>query len=195
MTYRQLSPRERYMLAALRRQGYNKRRSRAPRPPPFDGLPRVAPQRHPRRRPLSGELRPRSGRTGAAPARAATDVLGRGLALVEELLCRQWTPSRSRPLRRTGQLAISHETIYRHVLAGQARGRDDTRTCAAPAREGVSATALTTAAAGWRQAHALGAASRGRGRREAGHGEIDTVMGTGSKDCIVSLVERKTACS
>jgi transposase, IS30 family len=28
-------------------------------------------------------------------------------------------------------------------------------------------------------------------RREAGHWEIDTVMGTGSKDCIVSLVERR----
>jgi IS30 family transposase len=29
-------------------------------------------------------------------------------------------------------------------------------------------------------------------RREAGHWEIDTVMGTGSKDCIVTLVDRKS---
>jgi IS30 family transposase len=29
-------------------------------------------------------------------------------------------------------------------------------------------------------------------RRQLGHWEIDTVMGAGSKDCIVSLVERKT---
>src|SRR6185312_16879174 len=29
-------------------------------------------------------------------------------------------------------------------------------------------------------------------RSEIGHWEIDTVMGTGSKDCIVTLVERKT---
>jgi IS30 family transposase len=29
-------------------------------------------------------------------------------------------------------------------------------------------------------------------RGQVGHWEIDTVMGTGSKDCIVSLVERKT---
>ena len=29
-------------------------------------------------------------------------------------------------------------------------------------------------------------------RSEAGHWEIDTVIGTGSKDCIVTLVERKT---
>ena len=29
-------------------------------------------------------------------------------------------------------------------------------------------------------------------RQQVGHWEIDTVMGTGSKDCIVSLVERKT---
>lgn len=30
------------------------------------------------------------------------------------------------------------------------------------------------------------------GRRYRGHWEIDTVMGKGSKDCIVTLVERKT---
>ena len=29
-------------------------------------------------------------------------------------------------------------------------------------------------------------------RQEFGHWEIDTVMGRGSKDCVLSLVERKT---
>ena len=45
------------------------------------------------------------------------------LRLVEELLCRQWSPEQvSGHLRRTGQLRISHESIYRHVWRDKAAG-------------------------------------------------------------------------
>jgi IS30 family transposase len=45
------------------------------------------------------------------------------LALVEELLCRQWSPEQvSGHLRRTGRLLISHETIYRHVWRDKREG-------------------------------------------------------------------------
>ena len=49
MTYRQLTPAERYMLAALRRQGYNKSQDRTLALGRYcspHGLPRAAPQQH-----------------------------------------------------------------------------------------------------------------------------------------------------
>lgn len=96
-------------------------------------------------------------------------------------------------MRRSGQLLISHETIYRHAW------RDKRE-------EGVLYTHLRGARK--RRRKRYGAYdSRGRlaskrliperpeeveTRRQLGHWEIDTVMGTGSRDCIVTLVERKT---
>jgi IS30 family transposase len=115
-------------------------------------------------------------------------------ALVERLLCRQWSPEQvAGHLRRTGQLLISHETIYRHIWRDKHEG-------------GLLYTHLRGARK--RRRKRYGAYdSRGRlagkrliaerpqeveTRRQLGHWEIDTVMGTGSLDCIVTLVERKT---
>ena len=115
-------------------------------------------------------------------------------ARVEELLCRQWSPEQvAGYLRRTGQLSISHETIYRHVWRDKKRG-------------GTLYTHLRGARK--RRRKRYGAYdSRGRlagkrmiserppeveSRERVGHWEADTVMGAGSKDCVVTLVERKT---
>lgn len=115
-------------------------------------------------------------------------------ATVEELLCRQWSPEQvSGHLRRSGQLSISHETIYRHIWRDKQEG-------------GLLYTHLRGARK--RRRKRYGAYdSRGRlagkrliterpqeveTREQLGHWEIDTVMGTGSLDCIVTLVERKT---
>ena len=96
-------------------------------------------------------------------------------------------------LGRVGQLTISHETIYRHVWRDKAAG-------------GLLHTHLRGARKRRRNRYG-GYDSRGRlagkrhiserpaaveTRRQVGHWEIDTVMGAGSKDCIVSLVERQT---
>ena len=115
-------------------------------------------------------------------------------ALIDELLCRQWSPEQvAGHLARSGLLAISHETIYRHVWRDKKAG-------------GFLYTHLRGARK--RRRKRYGAYdSRGKlagkrpiserppeveTRRQTGHWEIDTVAGTGSKDCIVSLVERKS---
>lgn len=115
-------------------------------------------------------------------------------ALVNELLCRQWSPEQvAGHLGRVGSLAISHETIYRHIWRDKKAG-------------GLLHTHLRGARKRRRKRYGS-YDSRGRlagkrlisdrpaeveARSDVGHWEIDTVMGTGSRDCIVSLVERKT---
>jgi IS30 family transposase len=116
---------------------------------------------------------------------------------VNALLAEQYSPEQvSGALRREEALFISHETIYHHVWKDK--------------REG-----------GWLYTHLRGAQkqhrkrhgsydSRGKlagkrplserpasveSRRRPGHWEIDTVMGSSEKDCIVTLVERKTGFS
>jgi IS30 family transposase len=115
-------------------------------------------------------------------------------ALVDELLCCQWSPEQvSGYLARCGLLAISHEAIYRHVWRDKRQG-------------GLLYTHLRGARKRRRKRYGT-YDSRGRladkrmiserppeveSRQRVGHWEADTVMGTGSKDCVVTLVERKT---
>jgi IS30 family transposase len=115
-------------------------------------------------------------------------------AQVGELLCRQWSPEQvAGHLARLGHLRISHETIYRHIRRDKRAG-------------GLLYTHLRGARKQRRKRYGT-YDSRGKltgkrplserppaveTRRQLGHWEIDTVRGTGSKDCIVSLVERKT---
>ena len=195
MTYRQLSPEERYMLAALRRQGLNQSQIA------------VALGRH--RSTVCREVRRNSTRADghyrATTAQERTNgrrsrsrrnqrFTPKDFFLVDDLLCQQWSPEQvSGHLRQTGQLAISHETIYRHIWRDKQAG-------------GLLYTHLRGARKKRRKRYGA-YDSRGRladkrpiterpaaveTRRQLGHWEIDTVMGTGSKDCIVSLVERKT---
>ena len=115
-------------------------------------------------------------------------------ALVDELLRRQWSPEQvSGYLRREGRLSISHETIYRHVWRDKKGG-------------GLLYTHLRGARKRRRKRYGS-YDSRGRlagkrmiserppeveARESVGHWEADTVMGAGCKDCVVTLVERKT---
>src|SRR5215213_9249968 len=124
MTYHQLSPEERYMLAALRRQGFSK--SQIAR----------ALGRH--RSTVGRELRRNStradGRYRASTAQERTNgrrsrsrrhrrFTAEHFTLVDELLGRQWSPEQvSGHLRRTRQLLISHETIYRYVWRDKRAG-------------------------------------------------------------------------
>ena len=118
----------------------------------------------------------------------------RDFALVDELLRRQWSPEQvAGHLARSGLLSISHETIYRHVWRDKKEG-------------GALHTHLRGARK--RRRKRYGAYdSRGRlagkrmiserppeveARREVGHWEADTVMGAGARDCVVTLVERKS---
>jgi transposase, IS30 family len=151
MTYRQLSPEERYMLAALRRQGYNQaeiaRALGRHRTTVCRELHRNSTRADGRYRAFTAQERTNGRRSRS---RRNSRFGAEDFALVDELLCRQWSPEQvSGHLRWEGRLLISHETIYRHVWRDKREGGRSTLTCAGRARGGGSATALTTAAAGW----------------------------------------------
>ncbi len=195
MTYHQLTSEERYMLAALRRQGFNqseialslgRHRSTICRE-----VGRNSTRADGRYRASTAQERTQGRRSRSRRnLRFSVD----DFALVNELLCRQWSPEQvAGHLGRAGHLAISHETIYRHIW------RDK--------RAGGSLSTHLRGARKQRRKRYGSYDSRGKlsgkrpisqrpatveTRRDVGHWEIDTVMGAGSKDCIVTLVERKT---
>jgi IS30 family transposase len=195
MTYRQLSPAERYMLAALRKQGLNKSQiARAlgrHRSTVGRELGRNSTRADGRYRASTAQERANGRRSRSRRNRRFT---AEDFARVDELLCRQWSPEQvAGHLAREGRLAISHETIYRHVWRDKQDG-------------GTLYTHLRCARKRRRKRYGS-YDSRGRlagkrpiserppgveTRQEVGHWEIDTVMGAGSKDCIVTLVERKS---
>jgi IS30 family transposase len=118
----------------------------------------------------------------------------RDFAAVDGLLVRQWSPEQvAGHLRRAGLLNISHETIYRHVWRDKKEGGllyTHLRGARKRRRKRYGAYDSRGKLAGKRPI-----SERPPGvetRQQAGHWEIDTVMGSGSKDCIVSLVERKS---
>jgi IS30 family transposase len=195
MTYRQLSPAERYMLAALRRQGLSKAQiARAL------GRHRSTVCRELRRNSTRADGRYRAftaqERTNGRRSRSRRNsrFTAEDFALVDELLCRRWSPEQvAGYLARQELLSISHETIYRHVWRDKQRG-------------GLLYTHLRGARKKRRKRYGA-YDSRGRlagkrmiserppeveARASVGHWEADTVMGAGSKDCVLTLVERKT---
>jgi transposase, IS30 family len=195
MTYRQLTLGERYMLAALRKQGLNQsqiaRSLGRHRSSICREIGRNSSRADGRYRAFTAQERTNGRRSRS---RRNLRFTARDFALVDELLRRQWSPEQvSGHLGRTGQLRISHETIYRHVWRDKREG-------------GLLYTHLRGARKRRRKRY-KSYDSRGRlagkrlisqrpavveRRRQLGHWEIDTVIGSGSKDCIVSLVERKT---
>jgi IS30 family transposase len=116
------------------------------------------------------------------------------LAVVNELLCRQWSPEQvAGYLRRTGQLLISHETIYRHVWRDKKAGGalyTHLRGARKRRRKRYGAYDSRGRLAGKRMISERPAEVETRGR--VGHWEADTVAGAGAKDCVLTLVERKT---
>ena len=194
MTYRQLSPEERYMLAALRRQGLTSLRSHAHsaatarRSAANSGATAPAPTA------ATAPSPPRSAPTAAAPAPPQRQFTAEDFALVEGLLCRQWSPEQvAGHLARTGRLSISHETIYRHVWRDKKEGgtlHTHLRGARKRRRKRYGAYDSRGRLAGKRMISERPAEVETR--EAVGHWEADTVMGAGSKDCIVTLVERKT---
>src|SRR5918993_303872 len=195
MKYHQLTSEERYMLAALRRRGLNQsqiaRSLGRHRSTVCREVSRNSTRADGRYRAFTAQERTNGRRSRS---RRNSRFSAADFVLVDELLCRQWSPEQvSGHLARTGLLSISHETIYRHVWRDKRAG-------------GLLYTHLRGARKQRRKRY-RSYDSRGRlagkrmiserpasveTRRRTGHWEIDTVMGCGSKDCVVSLVERKT---
>jgi IS30 family transposase len=118
-------------------------------------------------------------------------------ARVEELLREEWSPEQvARHLKRTQELSISHETIYRHVWKDLKAGgtlhvhlRGARKNC----RKRYGRHDSRGRLAGKRMIGERPAAVEQR--RRIGDWEIDTMMGESlgeSSDCILTLVERKT---
>jgi IS30 family transposase len=116
---------------------------------------------------------------------------------VEELLREEWSPEQvSGYLGRTKELAISHETIYRHVWRDWKAGgtlHAHLRGARKQCRKRYGRYDSRGRLAGKRMIGERPAVVERR--RQIGHWEIDTVMGESlgeSSDCILTVVERKT---
>ena len=97
---------------------------------------------------------------------------------VEALLREEWSPEQvSGHLRLKRELAISHETIYRHIWQDLRSGARCTSICAVRARAAGNATGVTTAEGDWREKNDWGAASQGGAAAPVRPWEIDTMMG------------------
>ena len=195
MTYCQITSEERYTIAMLRQQGF--RQADIAR---FLGRHRSSISREIKRNgsPYDGGYRPHRASEHARArkwrSRRNRHFSSEDFRVVERLLAERWSPEQiSGWLHRTGGLSISHETIYRYIWQDKAEG-------------GLLYTHLRGAAK-LRRKRNNSYDSRGRlaGKRHIserpasvetrstiGHWEGDTVIGGGDKDCIATLVERKT---
>ena len=198
MHYRQITPNERYMLAALRKQvpaltvAEIARLMARPRCTISRELARNSSRRDHVYRPYHAQdetnrRRTRSRRNSRFDA-ADWDLI---IRLLREGLSPDQISGR---LRLEGRLEISYASIYRFIRRDKNRGGTLFRFLRQPAK--------------WRKRHA-GAEKRGRltGKRhiserpasvelrqEIGHWEMDTIVSSLDRHCVVSLVERVTGC-
>jgi|SRR5665213_250183 len=195
MTYRQITSEQRYMLAALRMQGLCA----------AEIARHLGCHRSTIGRELKRNCTPWDGRYRAAKAqefangrrshsRRNQQFSAHDLQKVDQLLLDRWSPEQiSGRLAKEASLSISHETIYRHVWRDKKAGGKlytHLRCAQKKRRKGYGHYDSRSRLAGKR--HISERPAGATNRDELGHWEIDTVMGTGSKHCIVSLVERKT---
>jgi IS30 family transposase len=190
--YSQITVDERYTLGLLRRLGLR----------PADIARALGRHRSTIGRELARNTRPDGGyRPAFAQARAgARRWRSRGgdrftpaeFALVTARLALKWSPEQiAAVLGQTGQLAISHETIYRYIWADKRRGGQlHTHLRGAPklCRKRYGSYERRGRVTGKRPITARPACVETR--RQGGHWEMDTVLGTGDRHCVLSLVER-----
>jgi len=192
--YSQITADERYTLGVLRRLGF--------RPAEIArvlGRHRSTIGRELRRnaRP-DGAYRPAfaQGRAGARRWRSRSHdrFSPAEFAVVIARLALKWSPEQiAAVLRRSGQLQISHETIYRYIWADKRRGgvlHTHLRGTPKLRRKRYGSYERRGRLAGKRPIAERPAAIATR--RQGGHWEVDTVLGTGDRHCVLSLVERKS---
>lgn len=195
MTYRQITSEQRYMLAALRMQGLTKSAIAT-----LLGCHRSTVGRELRRNCSVSDGRYRAEKAQErANGRRSRSRRNQQFTLadfeqVEALLAERWSPEQiAGRLALERSLSISHETIYRHVWRDKKAGghlHTHLRCAQKQRRKGYGHYDSRGRLAGKR--HISERPPSVESRREFGHWEIDTVMGRGSKDCILSLVERRT---
>lgn len=195
MQYHQVTHEERYQIATLRREGYS----------PAAIARRLARHRstisrelHRNCSPWDGSYRPSKAQEQANGRRSRSRrnrrFAGSDWRRVTALLQRDWSPEQVAGwLCRWGELSISHETIYRYVWADRAQGGELYRRlrCATKKRRKRYGRYDSRGRLAGKR-HVSDRPASAESRRSMGHWEIDTVMGTGSDHCIVTLVERAT---
>lgn len=195
MNYKQLTENERYTLSILRKQGYNKaqiakalgrNRSTISREIARNSClidnayrPSKAQSRTKRRRSLS---------------RRNKRITPEQFKRVTQLLVKDWSPEQiAGHLKEQNESSISHESIYQFIWNDKANGGNlwkHLRQSSKKRRKRYGAYDSRGRMASKRHISERPASVETRNTR--GHWEIDTVMGKGSKHCIVTLVERKT---
>jgi len=195
MNYKQLTENERYTLSILRKQGYNKaqiakalgrNRSTISREIARNSClidnayrPSKAQSRTKRRRSLS---------------RRNKRITPEQFKRVTQLLVKDWSPEQiAGRLKEQNESSISHESIYQFIWNDKANGGNlwkHLRQSSKKRRKRYGAYDSRGRMASKRHISERPASVETRNTR--GHWEIDTVMGKGSKHCIVTLVERKT---
>ena len=195
MTYHQITSEERYRLSALRVQGLSN-----PEIASAMGRHRSTIWREVRRNAhvsdghyhVEKAIQHASARSYRS--RSHAHFTEPQLRKVWRCLQQLWSPEQiSNHLRQTGTLRISHETIYRHIWRDLKRGGNlhcSLRHAIKQRRKRYGAYDSRGRLAGKRMIQQRPASIESR--RTFGHWEIDTVLGKGSKHCIVSLVERKS---
>lgn len=117
-------------------------------------------------------------------------------AIVRRLLRKQWSPEQIVGIIRRFKLMdrrLSHETIYQYIWRDKAAGGTlwrHLRQASKQRRKRYNAYDSRGRLANKR--HISERPASVEARRFRGHWEIDTVMGKGSKHCIVTIVERKS---
>lgn len=127
-------------------------------------------------------------------AREGTTYTTEQWSRVEELLKRDYSPEQiSGFLRKKGEFQISHETIYRYILADKKQGGFLFRWLRSKGRK-MRRKRYGAYDSRGRLAGKRPISDRPNGakhRSRIGHWEIDTVLGK-NKACILTLVDRKT---
>jgi transposase, IS30 family len=195
LMYHQITEEERYQIAALRQAGscpaeigrrLDRHRSTISRELARNGSP------------WDGSYRPSKAQEQANGRRSRSRrnrrFKGADWRLVKQLLRRDWSPEQVAGwLARHRELSISHETIYRYVWADRARGGDLHRHLRCATKKRRKRYGRYDSRGRLAGKRAIGERPGSVERRQAvGHWEIDTVMGQGNDDCIVTLVERAT---
>jgi transposase, IS30 family len=198
MKYQQLTSNERYIMSHLLKQGFNQSE--------------VARQMGRDPSTISRELRRNSYRgvdSSYRYSRAQREAVARrrrsrrnrhyterDFAIVRRFLRKKWSPEQIVGIIRRFKLMkrrMSHETIYQYIWRDKAAGGQlwrHLRQSSRQRRKRRNAHDSRGRLAGKRN---ISERPKGvEGRRTRQHLEIDTVIGKGSKDCIVTIVERKS---
>lgn len=187
MTYKHLSPAERYQIYALMKAGLNQTEIA------------LILNRH--RSTISRELDRNSGQRGYRPnqaqlladrraegSRNAPQVAAETFQVAAHFLRQEWSPEQV-----SSVVPVSHETLYQYVYADKSRGGDLWRSLRCQKKK--------------RKRYASGRDRRGQipnrrsihdrpaeveTRQTVGHWEGDTIIGAGHQGAIVSIIERKS---